>query len=107
MNPLVTIETSKESIKFAVNGEIGGGSIVIKANDSEKPEEKTLLEVDEPVSLSFALRYLNLFNKASNLSTQVVLSMSNDTPLVVEYKIEKLGSLRFYLAPKITDEEGQ
>jgi proliferating cell nuclear antigen len=107
LNPLVTIETSKESIKFAVNGEIGGGSIVIKANDSEKPEEKTLLEVDEPVSLSFALRYLNLFNKASNLSTQVVLSMSNDTPLVVEYKIEKLGSLRFYLAPKITDEEGQ
>lgn len=104
---LVTIETSKESIKFGVNGEIGGGNIVIKANENEKKEEQTILEVDEPVSLSFALRYLNLFNKASNLSTQVVLSMSNDTPLVVEYKIENLGSLRFYLAPKITDEEAQ
>ena len=31
--------------------------------------------------------------------------MSAETPLVVEYKIEKLGGLKFYLAPKITDEE--
>lgn len=101
----VTIETSKESIKFSVSGEIGGGSITIKGNENEKKEEQTILEVDEPVSLSFALRYLNLFNKASNLSTQVVLSMSTDTPLVVEYRIPDLGSLRFYLAPKITEDE--
>jgi len=31
--------------------------------------------------------------------------MSTDTPLVVEYRIEKLGSLKFYLAPKINEEE--
>ena len=102
---IVTLETSKESIKFSVSGEIGGGSITIKGNESEKKDDSTILEVDEPVSLSFALRYLNLFNKASNLSNQVVLSMSADTPLVVEYRMEKLGSLRFYLAPKITEEE--
>jgi len=55
--------------------------------------------------LSFAVKYLNLFNKASSLSSHVILSLSNDTPLVVEYRIEKLGSLKFYLAPKISDEE--
>lgn len=63
------------------------------------------LEVDEPVNLSFALRYLNLFNKASNLSPVVILHLSNETPLAVEYAIEKLGSLKFYLAPKINEEE--
>jgi len=105
INETVQIETSKESIKFEVSGEIGGGTITIKANESDKKEEQTILEVDEPVKLSFALRYLNLFNKASTLSSQVVLSMSNDTPLVVEYRIEKLGSLKFYLAPKINEEE--
>lgn len=31
--------------------------------------------------------------------------MSAETPLVVEFKIEKLGSLKFYLAPKINEEE--
>jgi len=30
--------------------------------------------------------------------------MSNDTPLVVEYRMDKLGSLKFYLAPKINEE---
>jgi len=74
------------------------------------------LEVDEPVSLSFALRffifyyflifrYLNLFNKASSLSNQVILYLSKDTPLCVEFKIENLGSLKYYLAPKINEDE--
>jgi len=55
------------------------------------------------VKLSFALRYLNLFNKAYTLSTHVKLSMAADTPLVVEYEVEMLGTLKYYLAPKITD----
>jgi hypothetical protein len=31
--------------------------------------------------------------------------MSEENPLMVEYKIGRLGTLRFYLAPKINDEE--
>jgi len=46
------------------------------------------LEVDEPINLSFALRYLNMFNKAATLSDRVTLQLGNDTPLVVEYKIK-------------------
>ena len=87
-----------------MNGDVGSGSIKIKHNDSEDKDEKTTLDVDEPVKLSFALRYLNLFNKAATLSNFVTLSLSGETPLVVEYKIEKLGSLKFYLAPKINEE---
>lgn len=64
------------------------------------------LDVEEPVSLSFAARYLNLFSKASGLSAQVTLNMSNETPLMVEYKlIGNMGELKYYLAPKITEEE--
>lgn len=58
---------------------------------------------DDAVTLSFALRYLNLFNKAYTLSNSVKISMAADTPLVVEYEVESLGQLKFYLAPKITD----
>ncbi len=62
--------------------------------------------MDEPVSLSFAARYLNLFSKAGCLATQVVLNLSNDTPLMVMYKIMNgLGDIKYYLAPKITEEE--
>jgi len=65
----------------------------------------TILEVDEPVSSSFALRYLNLFNRAASLSPTVTLKLSADTPIVVEYKIAKLGHLKYFLAPKINDDE--
>jgi proliferating cell nuclear antigen len=64
----------------------------------------TKVEMDEPVCLNFALRYLNFFTKASSLSDTVILSLSADVPLVVEYRIAELGHIRYYLAPKIEDE---
>ena len=69
-------------------------------------ENEVSLEVDEPVTLSFAARYLNLFSKASGLSGQVTLNMAGDTPLMVEYRLHHGGGeLKYYLAPKITEEE--
>ena len=43
---LVEIETSKETAKFSVNGDIGNGSITLKHNEGEKEGEKVLLNVD-------------------------------------------------------------
>jgi proliferating cell nuclear antigen len=51
-----------------VGGEIGNGTTTIKAKQAERDDERIELNVDEPVCLSFALRYLNLFNKAAYLS---------------------------------------
>merc|ERR1712200_18761 len=48
---------------------------------------------------------VNRFTKASCLSGQVCLSMSPDVPLVVEYNIGEIGHIRYYLAPKIEDED--
>ncbi len=36
---------------------------------------------------------------------QVTISMTKDLPIVVEYQIADIGYLRYYLAPKIDDEE--
>ena len=58
----------------------------------------------EPVQLTFALRYLNQFAKATPLSTYVVLQLSSDLPIVVEYVIAESGHVRFYLAPKVDEE---
>jgi proliferating cell nuclear antigen len=90
------------------------------------------IKLENDVSLTFSLRYLNFFTKvcrvgscllyvlkitlltlvvfilfqASPLSNQVTLKFSPDVPLVVEYKMEDLGYLRFYLAPKFDEGEG-
>ena len=45
-----------------------------------------------------------MFNKAAPLSTFTRLCMHAEQPIVVEYKIDQLGVLKYYLAPKISDE---
>ena len=61
--------------------------------------------MNEPVSMTFALRYMNSFTKATPLSSTVTISMSPDLPVVVEYKIAEMGYVRFYLAPKMEEDE--
>jgi len=102
----VIISAGKDGVRFSVNGELGNGNILIRPSDSAdtKEGEETTIEAKEPVSLTFALRYLNFFTKATALSDSVRLSMSKDVPLVVEYRIEDMGYVRYYLAPKIDDE---
>ncbi len=73
---------------------------------------KTIIKVNEPVELTFALRYLNNFAKASSLTETVLLQISEEIPLVVEFALDdkppetpeqNKGFLRFYLAPKLDE----
>lgn len=101
----VTIACTKEGIKFSASGELGTGNVMLKQNASaDKEEESVVIDLTSPVTLTFALRYLNFFTKATPLSTSVSLSFSKDVPLLVEYKIADVGYLKFYLAPKIDEE---
>eukprot|EP00002_Diphylleia_rotans_P009475 TRINITY_DN1973_c0_g3_i1.p1 TRINITY_DN1973_c0_g3~~TRINITY_DN1973_c0_g3_i1.p1 ORF type:complete len:261 (+),score=77.21 TRINITY_DN1973_c0_g3_i1:132-914(+) len=102
----VTISVTKEWVKFSVSGDSGNANIVLKQNASvDKPDDAVVLEVQEPVTLKFALRYINFFTKATPLSSSVTLSMSPEIPLVVEYRIEGMGHIRYYLAPKVDEED--
>lgn len=99
---VVTISVSKEGIKFSVTGDMGTGNITCRPDDNDEDEAKhVVIEQEENVSLTFALRYLNFFAKATPLSSTVSLSLSPQIPLVVEYGIEDMGHVRFFLAPKI------
>lgn len=71
---------------------------------------------EDPVNLQFALRYLAMFTKAGSCGDVVRLRMAKDVPLQVEYDIEgskraneedtpSLGVIRYYLAPKVGDED--
>jgi len=102
----VSIAATKGNVKFSASGDMGKGDIIIKpTEDVDTPEdEKTVIELEEPVTLTFALRYLNYFSKATGLSGVVSLSLSKDVPLVVEYNIPDLGYIRYYLAPKIEED---
>merc|ERR1719420_424289 len=123
----VTISATKQGVQFAVDGDIGAGSMMIKGMVDGAVKDETNMDDDEDMAMqvpahnvedngvriqleesvqqTFSLRYLNNFTKATGLSKEVVLRMGADVPLEVEYKIADFGSLRYYLAPKIDDDE--
>lgn len=42
-----------------------------------------MIDLKEPVALTFALRYLTSFSKATPLATHVTLSMTRELPVMV------------------------
>ncbi len=120
----VTIAVTKDSVKFTTSGDIGEANITCRrTSDGDGKEEKVKTEdedggkgkssegqnvdidLQEPVTLTFALRYLNSFCKATSLCENVRLQLSKELPVVVQYLIEDMGYVRFYLAPKIEEED--
>jgi len=104
----VQLAATKDGLTFSVTGDLGTGNVICRQSnsiDDKKEGEATTIELDEEVSLTFALRYLNFFTKASTLSQSVTLKLTDNAPLMVEFLIDDLGYLRYYLAPKIENDE--
>lgn len=101
---IVTIEASKDGIMFRGEGEIGRGAVTLRSHTNiEKPELNVEVDLSDQVSLTFSLKYLVNFCKATALSSSVKLRLSRDVPLLVEYSLSGSSYLRFYLAPKVCD----
>ena len=105
INETVNIEADKNYIKFYVNNENIGGGFTLESNDSDNMDLQCKIETDSVVNLAFALRYLNMFTKASSIGQQVSLFLSKEYPLMVQYKLAELGVLKFYLAPRISEND--
>lgn len=99
------INCLKNGVTFKTEGDIGHGKVNLKqTTNADKEEDDISIEMTEAVVLTFASRFMCFFTKATALSQRVTLSMTKDSPLMVEYKIGESGHLRFFLAPKIEDD---
>jgi len=102
----ITIRVSKEEISFSANGDIGSGTMALRNTTAtgESETEATVIMCKEEISQAFALRYLQNFTKATPLSKEVTLRLTPEIPLLIEYAIDELGYIRYYLAPKIDED---
>ncbi len=62
------------------------------------------IELNEPVSLTYACHFMGFFVKATPLSDKTIVSLKADRPMALEYPIGAIGHLRYYLAPKVESE---
>lgn len=76
-----------------------------QTDEVDKEEEAVIIENQEPTEMKFSCRYMNMFTKATPLSTQVHISMMDEHPMAVEYNIPKFGYIRFYLASLFDDSQ--
>ena len=76
---IVVLGCSKDVLIYILF--LTGNIKLAQSSNVDKEEEAVTIEMQEPVVLTFALRYLNFFTKATPLSPQVSLSMSADVPL--------------------------
>jgi len=97
-------KTKKEKGKEKEKEKKGKGDQEKSAGSTSSAKEVTIV-LDKPVELTFATRYLSNFAKAASLSDYVTLSLSAELPIVVEYKIDNMGYIRYYLAPKIGSDD--
>jgi len=104
----VNICVTKGGVTFSAKGDIGNAKInLTQSNNVDDENDAVTIDIQEAVNLNFALRYLNFFTKATPLSKRVILSLSPEVPLVVEYDIEDVGHVKYFLAPKIDDEDDE
>lgn len=101
----VTIICQSDSVSFYVQSSNFDATTKFKSGLSgDDISEEVEVEVSESFKISYSLRYLKTLSSAAALSNRVCLMFSKSNPLLVEYKLENDGFIRFYLAPKIDDE---
>lgn len=88
-------------LKFSTSGDIGDASMTLKGGGD------LVVSVKTDTTLSFSSRYVVSFSKGSSLSACVKLSVSKDTPMCIEYNVGDVGTLKYYLAPKMNDDDDE
>ena len=91
-----TVDVKNGGMIFSSEGDIGQATF--------HALEKETMKISGTTMCKFANKYLQMFTKATPLCPRVVLKISTDNPMCLEYGIEDRGVLKYYLAPKIEDD---
>jgi len=102
LSKLVEIKNIGKQLIFQCEGDFADGQIVL----GEMGNCLTFLKNSNTTDLVqgyYDLKSLCLFTKCTNVSPNIELYMKNDFPLILQYQIGSLGSLKLGVAPKIVE----
>jgi proliferating cell nuclear antigen len=102
----VSVRCTEGSIAFSVADASVEATTTFNAGfGPESADDEVEVDVTESCRVAYALRYLKAISAAAGLASRVSLSFSPHFPLLVEYALTEGGSVRFYLAPKVEDDQ--
>lgn len=101
LSEVITIRSHRDTFVLSCEGDFAKQETVI----GEKTDGMTMCtKTDEVVEGKYSLKYLNLFTKSTSLCNTIELFVKQDYPLILQYNVANLGSIRFCLAPKNDDD---
>jgi proliferating cell nuclear antigen len=86
----VEIKSIDDKLVFSCKGDIADQESIIGSGDSGG---------SALVQGVFSLKFLLLFTKATNLCTTINMFLTNDYPIIIQYSVASLGTVRFLLMP--------
>jgi len=97
ISDIVEITCCKETLSFKCDGDFASQNTTIgEATHGMNFNKKDNVEITG----KYALKYINLFTKSTNLSNTIELYLKPNYPLILKYNVANLGEIRFCLAPK-------
>jgi proliferating cell nuclear antigen len=90
----VEIKSIGQQLIFCYKGDFSEQRIVLGKSDNTTFDSNS----SEIIQGNFNLKFLLLFTKATSLSNAVSIYLKNDYPLILEYSVGVLGTLKFVLS---------
>jgi len=97
---VIRITSEGDKITFSTEGDFAKWETIIGETSHGLSFSK---QADHYISAEYSLKYINLFTKSTNLCNTIQLYMKRDYPLILEYSVGNLGTIRFCLAAKAED----
>ncbi|MFH1590006.1 MAG: proliferating cell nuclear antigen (pcna) [archaeon] len=95
----VTMEVQNKELIINAAGDLSKAQIQIPADNDTK-----IVCDEDKVKSKFSTEYLKKMMQGSKLSNKVILQLSNDYPLKLEYKVLNKVQLAFILAPRVDND---
>jgi proliferating cell nuclear antigen len=99
MGDNITIRANRNEIQFSPDS-------TVKSVIRHKGCTMMMAEGVDCVECTFATKHLMCFMKGCVLSDKIIISMSEHKPALFQFKVGKMGRFKYYVAPKIMDDEG-
>lgn len=102
----IKIKVNEDNIIFQVVGTSTQAVTSFGSNSAANSDDSVSISCTESLELSFNIKFLNTFAKAAPVAEKVTLSLSEKSPLLVTFDLpDDIGSIKYYLAPKVDEND--
>lgn len=96
----LNIKCSEECVDFKASGD----SVEMRVNIPTDDMSSYAIVEDEVINLTYSLVYISKMCITNKLSNDIEFSLSNESPMKINYNLGNESSLMFYIAPKLSDD---